>query len=266
MAYSRIKVWIAAEILTASDLNTEHTGHITNENDLDTRLIAEISARTTLEGEHDTLQTNLWNATDSQVADNKVGQDSIKDNAVHTAELKTGAVTEVKCAAAIKDPAADTVGLRTLGTGALQALPGNTTLTEDDSVTIAKLKSTIAGTHTVITAQATEYCHNSTNYTKITEIRIAIAGAIRTKFHLRRYDTTGTAYGRLYKNGAAVGTARSNTSSAGVWYEEDLSGFAAGDLLQLYTKQSSSSGQVCAKELSLSITAPLKNLTTLESE
>lgn len=265
MAYSRIKVWIAAEILTASDLNAEHNGHITNENDLDTRLITEVAARTTLEGEHDTLQTNLWDGSSNQVADNRVGKTSMKNEAIGTLELEDLAVTEVKCAAAIKDPAADIVGLRTLGTGALQALPGDTALTEDGSVTIAKLADTIAGAYTVITAQAAEYCHNGTSYTKITEIRIAIAGAIRTKFHLRRYDTTGVAYGQLYKNGAAVGTERSNTSSTGVWYEEDLSGFETGDLLQLYTKQSNSSGQVCAKQLSLSITAPLKNLATLES-
>ena len=49
MSYSRIKIWIAAEVLTSSDLNAEFSGNITNENDLDTRLIAEIAARSALE-------------------------------------------------------------------------------------------------------------------------------------------------------------------------------------------------------------------------
>lgn len=136
-----MKVWVAAEVLTASDLNAEHTGHINNENDLNTRLVSEISTRSTLETEHDTLTTNLWNSVNNQVADNRVGQGSIKDSAVHTAELNEGAVTGVKCAAAIKDPAVGTAGLRTLGTGALQALPGNTTiLPVIDSITLEKIQ------------------------------------------------------------------------------------------------------------------------------
>lgn len=53
MAYSRIKTWIPGEILTASDLNAEHDGHITNEDDLDTRLTAEVAARVALEAEYD---------------------------------------------------------------------------------------------------------------------------------------------------------------------------------------------------------------------
>lgn len=266
MSYSRNKVWIAAEILTAANLNTEFDGCITNENDLDSRLISEITARTTLEGEYDTFYAAAWNAGSSQIANNKVALASMKDNSVGTSELVAQAVTRAKLHDDIIDPAVDVAGARTLGTGATQAMPGNTTpIPSDNSVTSAKLKDTVAGTHLINIVQETEYCHNATSYTKITEIRIGIDGAIRTKFHLRRYDTTGTAYGRIYKNGNALGTERSNTSSAGVWYEEDLSGLQAGDLLQLYTKQSTSAGQVCVKDFSLSITDPLKNIVTLES-
>ena len=174
MAYSRIKVWIAAEILTASDLNAEHTGHIANENDLDTRLVAEIAARTTLEGEHDTLQTNLWNATDGQVADNRVGQDSMKDDAIHTAELKTGAVTEVKCAAAIKDAAVGVYSLRRLGTTSLKACAGNDSrfgVPNDASVSQAKLKTStqtqsydlVAGGTWKFTLTGGQYCFKVTH-------------------------------------------------------------------------------------------------------
>ena len=143
MAYTRIKEWIAAEILTAANLNTEFSGCITNENDLDIRLIAEVATRTTLESEHDTLTTNLWNAGDIQVADNRVGQDSMKDSAIHTAELKTGAVTDNKVATANKDGAAATACMRTLGDGAAQACGGadsrliarSETFTSSDSFT-----------------------------------------------------------------------------------------------------------------------------------
>jgi hypothetical protein len=125
MAYSRIKVWIAAEILTASDLNAEHTGHISNENDLDTRLIAEIATRSALETEHDALQGNVWDAGNSQIAANRVGLASMKDNSVGENELATGAVVEVKLAAAIKDGAADTYSARRLGATSLRACAGD---------------------------------------------------------------------------------------------------------------------------------------------
>lgn len=55
MSYSRIKTWIA-EILTFADLNAEFNGCIANENDLDTRLIAEIATRATLRTEFDALE------------------------------------------------------------------------------------------------------------------------------------------------------------------------------------------------------------------
>lgn len=166
--------------------------------------------------------------------------------------------------AALKDPAAGTAGLRTLGTGAQQAVPGNRGL-HDGSVTNVKIADTVAGSIQDIIAQEVEYCHNATIYTKVTEIKIAFGGAFRYKFHLRRYSQEGTAYGRVYKNGVAFGNQHSNTSSAGVWYEANLSGCSAGDLIQIYSKQSSGSGQVCVKDFSLSITAPMHSVVTLSS-
>lgn len=265
MAYGKIKTWIAAEVLTASDLNAEFSNNVTNENDLGTKLTAEVAARSGLESQYDTFHATVWNSGSSQIQDNVVALGSMKDNSVDNAELVDLCVTHDKVAAANKDGIVSTPSMRTLGTGALQAAPGDGAIPLDNSVTVAKLKDTVAGTHTVTTAQTVEYCHNGTSYTKVTEVKLAISGAVRVKFHLRRYDTDGIAYGRIYKNGVGFGTSRSNTSSAGVWYEEDLSGFIAGDLLQLYTKQSSSSGQVCVKDLSLSITVPIKDIVTLES-
>lgn len=142
MAYSRIKIWIAAEILTASDLNNEHNGHITNENDLDTRLISEIASRSTLETEHDNFYAACWNAGSSQIADNRVGLSSMKDNAVDNEVLVAEAVTTTKVSAANKDGAADMPSMRTLGTGALQAVAGNDARLSilANSVTCAKME------------------------------------------------------------------------------------------------------------------------------
>lgn len=124
MAYSRIKIWIAAEILTAADQNAEFSGCIANENDLDIRLNAEVASRVALESEHDTLQGNVWNAGTSEIATNRVSQDSMKDNSIGNPELKALAVTHEKVAAANKDGAIDVPSMRTLGIEALQACPG----------------------------------------------------------------------------------------------------------------------------------------------
>ena len=241
MAYSRIKVWIAAEILTASDLNAEHTGHITNENDLDTRLVAEIANRTTLESEHDTLQTNLWNSGDGQVADNRVGQASMKDNAIHTAELKPGAVTGDKCAAAIKDPAAGTAGLRTLGTGAAQALPGNADLTPNDSVTFEKIQH---GT-IMVASYSEEQTDSSAAYVEINPKHTCVyipADATTIKLKCDLKVTTAYAH-ETYIKFTVEGTNSSEvaTTASGVWQnnkacELDVSAMSGKKTVKVYIK------------------------------
>ena len=125
MSYSRTKVWIAAEILTASDLNTEFSGNITNENDLDSRLIAEVSVRSALESEYNTFYGAAWNAGSGQIANDKVALASMKNSSVGTSELVAQAVTRTKLHNDIVDPAVDIAGARTLGTGAVQACAGN---------------------------------------------------------------------------------------------------------------------------------------------
>jgi hypothetical protein len=78
-------------------------------------------------------------------------------------------------------------------------------------------------------------------YTKLKEIQIATGGTIRISFDLQTNGGSYTAYGRIYKNGVAVGTQRSTTSTTYVTFSEDLAGFSAGDLVQLYGKQQSAS-------------------------
>lgn len=71
-------------------------------------------------------------------------------------------------------------------------------------------------------------------YTKLLEVRIPGGGALRVVFSLRVDNIGSTGYGRIYRNGAAVGTQRGTSSATAVQYSEDLSGWAAGDLLQIY--------------------------------
>lgn len=140
MAYSRIKVWIPGEVLTANDLNAEFTGCVGNENDLLTRITNEATSRATADT---TLQDNIdtiYDSTAGEIEANLVVEDSIKADAVTVAKIKDGEITLAKMAASAKSPAAGTEGLRKLGTGALDAMPGNTSLIPaDGSVTEAKL-------------------------------------------------------------------------------------------------------------------------------
>lgn len=78
----------------------------------------------------------------------------------------------------------------------------------------------------------------STSYTKIAEIFLPRAGTLRIKFWNFGASTGQTGFGRIYRNGSAVGTERSTTTTTGIQYSEDISGWAAGDLLQLYAKTS----------------------------
>jgi hypothetical protein len=74
------------------------------------------------------------------------------------------------------------------------------------------------------------------SYGKLIEFYIATPGSVRTRMFLKS-DGSNTLYGRIYKNGAAVGTERSTTSNVGAFFEEDFSGLVAGDFIQLYVNQ-----------------------------
>ena len=146
-------------------------------------------------------------------------------------------ITGAMIAAAIKDAAAGTASLRTLGTGATQAAAGNDSrlgTVANGYVTQAKLASYAAGNVLLVYADKEE-ATDALSYTKLKEIYIPRAGTVRVKFDLRQETaTTGvTVYARIYKNGVAYGTQRSkNNSATYTTYSEDLA-FAAGDLIQL---------------------------------
>ncbi len=128
-------------------------------------------------------------------------------------------------AAAMKDAAAGTASLRTLGTGATQAMPGNATVVP---------ASAIAGDYFIIGAD-TQRDKSGTAKTKIKEIIMPRPGTFRIKFDLSR--VSGTMSGQIYRNGDAVGTQRDKSSGSYddyTTYSEDISGWTTGDLCQLY--------------------------------
>jgi len=101
-------------------------------------------------------------------------------------------------------------------------------------------KATIVASDTLQGFANTERTETGTAYTKKKEILIARTGVIRVKFDLKSSSST-ICYGRVYKNGSAIGTER-NQGPSYATYTEDIS-VVAGDLIQLYAK--ASAGQIC---------------------
>lgn len=73
-------------------------------------------------------------------------------------------------------------------------------------------------------------------YVKKKEIKIARGGTLRISFYIQGQAGTSYKYGRVYRNGVAVGTEQSVYELGGDTFSEDISGWEAGDLVQLYCK------------------------------
>ena len=81
-----------------------------------------------------------------------------------------------------------------------------------------------------------------TDYTLIKEIELTESlPYARVSFQLKTSSASGVAYGRVYKNGAAIGTIRSNGTVEYQTFSEDFTGWSAGDLIQIYAKISNAS-------------------------
>lgn len=78
----------------------------------------------------------------------------------------------------------------------------------------------------------------ATSYTKLKEVKVneAYSGIMRIKFDLK-LSSTGTGYGKIYKNGVAIGTEQTITVTSYTTFSEDLAlTLVANDLLQVYCK------------------------------
>lgn len=74
-----------------------------------------------------------------------------------------------------------------------------------------------------------------TSYVKVDEFYVPRSGTINTKFWLNKVSGGGTSYGRIYVNGSAAGTERTDSGGAFTQYSENIT-VTAGDLIQVYTK------------------------------
>lgn len=99
-------------------------------------------------------------------------------------------------------------------------------------------RKTLAGPYTQTTA----------SYVKVAEITIPSAyasGTFTTTFSMAHSGTTQPVYGRLYKNGQALGTEQSiDKDTPGPTAKAEDLALAGGDVLQLYAKRGSDATDV----------------------
>jgi len=148
--------------------------------------------------EEDRIDTDA--ITTYKIADYAVEEDKVDTDAITENKIADSAVTEDKIA--------------------------------DGAVTVSKLETYTAGDNLMISAD-TEQSKTGTSYTKVKEIRISRGGTLRIKFDLKS-SVSGAVYGRIYRNGVAVGTEQTTSSQTYVTESEDIDGWSSGDLCQLY--------------------------------
>ena len=128
------------------------------------------------------------------------------------------------------------------------------TKTQKDSLIGASYGIYAAGDIRVV-QESSMNISTSTSYEKVKEVRIDMPGELRIKFDImpENYGTPNeTAYGRIYKNGAAIGTVQSsNDETQWVTKSEDIGGWVAGDYLQLYVKTSNASSDTYVRDLEI---------------
>ena len=153
------------------------------------------------------------------------------------------------------DPAAGTAGLRTLGTTAVKACAGNDARLSDarsptnNSVSVAQLVAPTAGTviigrHDVVATTLSE------TYVLMKMFTVLQTGTFRTSFAIRGINAATTAYGRIYKNGAAFGTERSKRDNTYQTFTEDLA-FNVGDTCEMWLKNSNAGAYVQSFRMSV---------------
>lgn len=91
---------------------------------------------------------------------------------------------------------------------------------------------------------------SQTSYTKELEITVPagiISGTLRIKFAMNE-TASGTSYGKIYKNGVALGSQRSTLGATYTTYSEDLSDWQEGDTIELWAYHNAGSGNGNVKE------------------
>lgn len=99
---------------------------------------------------------------------------------------------------------------------------------------VKNFTATIASVN-VIAASQSSFNNVGSTYVLAKKIQLPSGGVIQVLFDL--WCSSGAAYGRIYKNGVAVGTERTTTSTTPVSWTENIT-FAANDTIELWIKSS----------------------------
>jgi len=93
----------------------------------------------------------------------------------------------------------------------------------------------LAGNNLIYSSDAEAYVSNNPMQ-KIKEATINIGGAYRIYYEAWCYPGTTSIDTQIYKNGVAIGTIHYYTGSSPLGYTEDISGWNAGDKIQIYAQ------------------------------
>jgi len=84
------------------------------------------------------------------------------------------------------------------------------------------------------------------SYTEVKSFISYVAGTMKIKFDLQSETGSYAAWGRIYKNGVAIGTERTTSSTSYVTYSETLN-IGAGDTVSLYVKTNNTASDVMVR-------------------
>lgn len=121
---------------------------------------------------------------------------------------------------------------------------------QDGSIANSKHIDFAAGNR-LIHNNSPETTSTNPSYVKAKEILLTRGGTYRVKFDLR--DAVGNGKGKIYRNGSPVGTEQTQGNSYAT-KSEDIGGWTAGDLLQLYAHRGTD--MVYVRNLQLYVSTP----------
>lgn len=136
------------------------------------------------------------------------------------------------------------------------------------SVVPQELRFQVKNSSTIQVSNDTEYVVSAVSYANYNNITTTqnIAGIVNISFDMRTVVDTQPAYGRIYKNGVAVGTERTTTSNVYQTFSENLSiTLDSTDILELWSHNDGVSSRVRNFRLSYDyvpasiITSPVNN-------
>ena len=130
------------------------------------------------------------------------------------------------------------------------------------TTTYASLAGSYA-TGSYLIAGPTKMVHGGTDasYTKIGELYLPRGGTLTIKWMLRSGNNTFSVNSKIYRNGVDVSGAINSTSSTMAEQSQDISGWSAGDLCQLYV-QIGTASSYDAGDLRVYENSPVKEVNT----